>query len=132
MRKGSCLCGAVRFTIEGELGSVAFCHCRMCRQWHGAPGAYAEARRVDVRFDAPDALQWYQSSSFARRGFCRHCGSSLFWERLGGPTLDVAIGALDEPTGLRAERHIFVAHKGDWYDIAEGLPQQAEGSPGAG
>lgn len=132
MRKGSCLCGAVRFTIGGELGPVSFCHCRMCRRWHGAPGPYAEARREDVRFDAPDALQWYQSSSFSRRGFCRHCGSSLFWERLGGPTLDVVVGALDEPTGLRAEKHIYVAHKGDWYDIADGLPQQAEGSSGGG
>jgi hypothetical protein len=41
-------------------------------------------------------------------------------------------GALDDPTGLRTERHIFVAHKGDWYEIADGLPQFPDSSPGAG
>ena len=37
--------------------------------------------------------------------------------------LVVALGALEGPTGLQLERHIFVAEKGDYYDIADGLPQ---------
>jgi hypothetical protein len=131
MKKGSCLCGAVRFRITGKLRSVSVCHCKMCRQWHGAPGPYSNVRWDDLQFDEQDALQWYHSSSVARRGFCGECGSSLFWQRIGAPVISIAAGALDDPTGLRTEKHIFVAHKGDWYEIADGRPQFPEGSPEA-
>jgi hypothetical protein len=132
MKKGSCLCGAVRFSVTGQLSTVVVCHCKMCRQWHGAPGPYSNTRWDDLRFDDQDALEWYQSSSFARRGFCGECGSSLFWQRIGAPVVSIVVGTLDDPTGLRTEKHIFVAHKGDWYEIADGLPQIPESSPGAG
>jgi hypothetical protein len=131
MKNGGCLCGAVRFKVTGALGGIGVCHCKMCRQWHGGPGPYSNARWDDLQFDAQDALQWYASSSFARRGFCGECGSSLFWQQIGAPVVSIAAGALDDPTGLRTERHIFVAHKGDWYEIADGLPQFPDGSPGA-
>ena len=128
MKKGSCLCGAVRFRISGALRPVSLCHCKMCRQWHGGPGAYTEAPWSELAFDGEDALQWYQSSSFARRGFCRICGSSLFWDRPGDPVVSIAAGALEDPTGLGSEKHIFVADKGDWYDISDGLPTFAQSS----
>jgi hypothetical protein len=118
----------VRFRISGELTPVVLCHCKMCRQWHGAPGPYTEARRADLAFDAADALQWYESSSFARRGFCRACGSSLFWERPDESVVSIAVGAIDDPTGLRTVKHIFVADKGDWYEIDDGLPQVPQSS----
>jgi hypothetical protein len=128
MKKGSCLCGAVQFTVTGNLRGVIECHCKMCRQWHGAPGDYSNARWDDLQFDEQDGLTWYQSSSFARRGFCSECGSSLFWQRIGAPVVSIAVGALDDPTGLKMERHIFVAHKGDWYEITDGLQQFPESS----
>ena len=132
MIKGGCLCDAVRFTVVGEFDPVSICHCKMCRQWHGAPGPYANARWDDLRFDEQDALQWYQSSSFARRGFCSECGSSLFWQQISAPVVSVVVGAIDDPTGLRAQKHIFVAHKGDWYEIVDGLPRFPDDSPSAG
>ena len=58
-----------------------------------------------------------------RRGFCSRCGSWLFWEPLLRDWTSVALGSLDGPTGLALERHIFVAHKGDYYTIGDGLPQ---------
>jgi hypothetical protein len=123
MRKGSCLCGAVRFRATGALSGVVVCHCKMCRQWHGAPGPYTSARREDLQLDQGDALEWYVSSSVARRGFCRKCGSSLFWERIGAANVTIAVGAIEDPTGLGTEKHIFVADKGDWYEIDDGLPK---------
>jgi hypothetical protein len=70
-----------------------------------------------------DDLVWYRSSEIARRGFCRRCGSNLFWDPLEGEVTQVSLGALDAPTGLKLERHVHVASMGDYYQIADGLPQ---------
>jgi hypothetical protein len=126
MKSGRCLCGAVRFTVAGSIGNVVTCHCKMCRQWHGAPGAYANARWDELQVGSGDSLAWYASSDFARRGFCRDCGSSLFWRRNGSGEVSIAPGAIDDPTGLRSQGHIYVAHKGDWYEIADGLKQSPD------
>ncbi len=124
---GACLCGAVRFTAQGRFGPVSVCHCSQCRRWHGAPGPYTAVRRDRLQFQNSRGLAWYRSSERARRGFCRDCGSSLFWERPQANYTAVALGCLDAPTGLRVAHHIFVADKGDSYEIADGLPQWPDG-----
>jgi hypothetical protein len=126
---GRCECGDVRFTVSGPLRDVMNCHCGQCRRFHGHVGAYTNAARTDLSFAEARGLRWYQSSSFARRGFCGACGSSLFWERIGGDIISIAAGCLDPPTGLRTVGHIFVAHRGDYYEITDGLKQYAGESP---
>ncbi len=124
---GHCECGAVRFTVAGPLREVVNCHCAQCRRFHGHVGAYTNAAGADVRFAEERGLRWYQSSGFAHRGFCGECGSSLFWRRIGSDTLSIAAGCLDAPTRLHTVGHIFVAHRGDYYEIADGLEQHANG-----
>jgi hypothetical protein len=72
-------------------------------------------------------LSWYQSSSFARRGFCHTCGASLFWERPAGEgpgdRISIMAGTLDSPSGLETEMHIYVEDAGDYYKINDSLPQ---------
>ena len=68
-------------------------------------------------------VRWYQSSAKVRRGFCGVCGSSLFWDPIFRDFIGVAMGAFDTPTGTHLEMHIFVAEKGDYYDITDALPQ---------
>ncbi len=126
-KTGGCLCGAVRFIATGPFAPVVNCHCSQCRRFHGGWGAYTAVPEGELRFDRDDGLTWYESSAGVQRGFCRHCGSSLFWRRQGTDA-DIAAGALDQPTGLTTVSHIFTADKGDYYEIADGLPQ----SPGAG
>jgi len=121
--RGRCLCGAIRFEVNGPLRDVVVCHCSQCRRQHGAPPSYTQAAWEHVRFEGEEALTWYRSSEKARRGFCRICGSSLFWERIGTGRVSIAAGSLDSPTGLRTIRHIFVADKGDYYEIHDGLEQ---------
>lgn len=75
-----------------------------------------------------ETLRWYPSSAIARRAFCATCGSPLFWERLGGQSISIWAGTLETPTHLEASTHIFVADKGDYYAIADGLPQWPEAS----
>jgi hypothetical protein len=36
------------------------------------------------------------------------------------------MGAFDDPTGATLAVHIFVAEKGDYYEIADGLPQRQD------
>ncbi|HYD66523.1 GFA family protein [Azospirillum sp.] len=121
---GGCLCGGVRYEIGTKPSSISLCHCGQCRRQHSHVGAYTGFPRDAFRMVKEETLAWYQSSEKARRGFCSRCGSGLFWEAMGEPTLDVTAGSLDESTELRARRHIWVEFKGDWYDIGDdGLPR---------
>jgi hypothetical protein len=68
------------------------------------------------------AVRWFKSSNHAERGFCRTCGSSLFWRPADGTRMSVAAGAIDPPTGLSIAHHIFVAEQSDYYDIRDDAP----------
>ena len=123
MPKGSCLCGAVRFNVEGELAGGDACHCVQCRKHSGHYFASTDVPKSALTVEGEDQLAWYQSSDRVRRGFCKVCGSSLFWDPVQSGKIAVAMGAFDDPTGTSLHMHIFVAEKGDYYDIADGLPQ---------
>ena len=121
--RGSCLCGAVFFRIDGPLGSADACHCVQCRKQSGHYWASTDVPRSALTMEAEDELRWYTSSPKVRRGFCGRCGSFLFWDPVGRDRIAVALGALDGPTGITLGKHIFVAEKGDYYALADGLPQ---------
>jgi hypothetical protein len=123
VKQGSCLCGAVRFTVEGDLGHSDACHCTQCRKASGHYFASANVPRSALTVTGEEHVRWYASSAKVRRGFCGHCGSPLFWDPLERDWTGIALGAFDSPTGIRLEKHIFVAEKGDYYDIGDGLPQ---------
>jgi hypothetical protein len=115
---GSCLCGAVRASVDGPLRDVVNCHCGQCRKWTGHHVAATAAWKRDVSLDDPEnLLRWYRSSNSAKRGFCRRCGSNLFWERDGADTLTIMAGMIDGPTGLRTRAEIHTADKGDYYPL---------------
>jgi hypothetical protein len=76
-----------------------------------------------MSFTRKDGLRWFRSSKTTRRGFCGDCGSSLFWVPEGEGRTVVAAGAIDTPTDLQTKAHVFMADKGDYYAVADGLPQ---------
>lgn len=121
MLGGSCLCGAVRFSVGGKVPDPSLCHCSQCRRQSGHVWASSHAPQDAVSIEGP--VSWYRSSEMAERGFCPTCGSFLFWRRDDEDTVSFSMGALEAPTGLRLARHIFTADKGDYYEIADGLPQ---------
>ena len=123
MPKGSCLCGAVRFEVVSPLKPPDACHCSQCRRQSGHYWASTDVSRDALTIDGEDRLSWYRSSDKVRRGFCSTCGSVLFWDPIGRGRIAIAMGAFDSPTGTRLEKHIFTADKGDYYEIADGLPQ---------
>ena len=79
---GACLCGAVRFEIEPPTKWCAHCHCTMCQRGHGAAFVtWVGVPKAQLRLvGGDDSLEWYRSSPDSRRGFCRRCGSSMFFE----------------------------------------------------
>jgi hypothetical protein len=121
--RGACQCGAVSFTLARVPTEATACHCTQCRKQSGHYFASANLPKSAVEIDGAQHLTWFRSSEKVQRGFCSRCGSWLFWEPVFRDWTSVALGSLDGPTGLQLERHIFVSEKGDYYTIADGLPQ---------
>lgn len=120
---GECLCGAVSYSVNGKLRPVTACHCGQCRKTSGHFVAATAASNDSLKIhDAQGALRWYRSSSFARRGFCSICGSSLFWQRDDTDHTSIMAGTLDGDTGLRIEAHIHTGDKGDYYALEDDTP----------
>jgi len=126
---GGCLCGGVRYVVDGPLAPVVNCHCGQCQRFHGSAfGAYTEAPKAALRFETQASLAWFASSPGVGRGFCSTCGSSLFWQEDSGGSIGIAAGTLDQPSGLATAGHIFVRSKADFTVIADDLWQKPEGS----
>jgi hypothetical protein len=120
MATGQCLCGAVRYRVEGLLRDVLICHCVECRRWHGHVSATTAVTRDNLVLLEKRGLRWIgspRSDARARRGFCSECGSSLFWDAPDRDTISIAAGALDPPTGLRTVREIYTESAGDYYEL---------------
>ncbi|MCV2863869.1 GFA family protein [Albidovulum sediminicola] len=126
--QGGCLCGGVAFETQGPLRAVVACHCSQCRQTSGHVWAATSVALDRFRLIADTTLGWYDSSTAARRGFCRRCGASLFWKPAAEERIAIAAGALDGPTGLALARHIHVEDAGDYY-APEGPPPAAAAEP---
>ena len=129
IHQGSCLCGAVRYQINGPLNDVLNCHCSMCRKLHAA--AFRTRAKVAIADWTTTAgaqlITFYESSPGEHKGFCSRCGSSLLTRFDTQPeVLGVPLGTLDTDPGVRASRHVFVASKAPWFSITDDLPQHPE------
>lgn len=120
--KGSCLCGAVSYLIEGPLRSSVACHCSQCRKTSGHYWSATQVNAEQITIVGADALTWFRSSPKAERGFCSLCGSSLFWRHDDdGGAVSIGSGTLDGPSGTTETKHIYLADKGDYYRIPDGV-----------
>ena len=122
MLSGSCLCGDISFEVRGTPMGASMCHCGQCRKQSGGVWSSAFVPEDDLKISGD--VTWFEASDTAKRGLCPRCGSFLFWKAHDEDTISFALGAVDGPTGLTLEKHIFVADKGDYYEIADGLPQR--------
>ena len=124
MHRGSCLCGRVRFEIDGKLAGIQLCHCSQCRRASG--GAFAAnlpVRAENFRIVAGEAKS-YESSPGKERLFCGDCGSPIISRAAGDPGMvRVRAGLLTEPVETKAVFHFHVASKASWLPISDDLPQ---------
>ncbi|MDB6061965.1 MAG: hypothetical protein JWM78_2068 [Verrucomicrobiaceae bacterium] len=129
MLNGSCLCGSIRYEIDGELGQIIKCHCTKCRKASGSAFATnAIVETANFRFVGDQTtLAEFESMPGVIRVFCRQCGSPLLSRRPATPDIiRVRIGTLDSTIAGKPAVHIFVGSKAEWDDINDELPQYAE------
>jgi len=127
---GGCLCGKVRFTTRGPLREVIFCHCSQCRRQSGLYFAATSVAAEALTLSGAEHLTWFAASDFAKRGFCAHCGTILFWKPNAEARYAVLAGAFDRPECLHPGHHICTEGRPDFYRISDGLPQYPGDGPG--
>lgn len=112
--QGECLCGAVRITANEASHSVCACHCETCRRWAGAPFMEVGCGQA-VTFDGEEHVAVYASSDWAERGFCRQCGTHLFYRLKSTGEHMVPVGLLGDSDALKFEKQVFVDEKPAYY-----------------
>lgn len=131
MLEGGCLCGAVRYRVEGEPASSGICHCETCRRAASAP-TLPYATFPAARFAFNGKPTEYASSPGVVRTFCGTCGSPLTYRTAASPDrIDVMVCNLDDPGSIVPSCHVWVSEKIGWDRIGDGLPQFPT-SPAAG
>ena len=136
MPEGGCLCGAVRFAIDGRLSPIQACHARRCQRATGAAFAPELACRLE-RFRwlrGEDEIQTWEAPLLRepppyRRAFCRHCGSPLPVPRPEAGFVVLLAGSLDEPPEVPLFRHIFLDHRPAWHRVDDDLPKFPQRPP---
>lgn len=126
MMTGGCACGAVRYEVEVNLNAVFFCHCKICQKLSGTPAAIDALVKPGTMKFIRGEPKFYQSSPFAKRGFCEECGSRLFWTAPEKRDWDnIPIGSLDNPEKVLPSEHICVESQISWYKVNEDLPHNS-------
>lgn len=119
---GGCQCGAVRYALYAEPDSADICHCRMCQKALGNLFmAAAGVPREQFAWTRGEPAV-FQSSTVAERGFCRDCGTPLYFRYLGKDRITITIGSLDEPARVKPSDQIGIESKVPWLEEALGLP----------
>ncbi|MEM9027659.1 MAG: GFA family protein [Pseudomonadota bacterium] len=115
---GSCICGAVTLKFAMRNSEVGACHCGMFRKWSG--GIFLAVDGVeDLEITGGDAVVTYRSSDWAERGFCKLCGTSLFWRLHNGDHPVVSAQCVDDFEDPKLVSQIFIDEKPDYYSFAE-------------
>ena len=118
---GQCLCGAVKFAVDEAENAFHSCHCGMCRRWSGGPAMAAAVS--EPTFSGEEHIARYASSDWAERGFCRRCGSNLFYYLKPRNQYMMWIGAFDDQAAFRMSGEIFIEEKPGSYAFAGEHPR---------
>ena len=129
--EGGCLCGAVRYRVEGQPLHAGYCHCRMCQRAAGAPVVAWGAWPADRFAWLQGKPGRFASSAKGERSFCPSCGTSLtsvdpVYRRL----VEVTLASLDDPAAFPPEEHIWTASRIRWLELGDKLPRHT-GPPGS-
>lgn len=116
-QSGGCLCGAVRFTASPSDQEVGVCHCSMCRRWSAGPFMVRDCGTT-LKVENTSSLGAYRSSEWAERGFCKQCGTPLYYRLIGKDSYFVSAEAFDDVKDITFTTQIFIDEKPSYYDFA--------------
>jgi len=118
---GKCLCGRVTFVAQGVETHIHSCHCGMCRKWSGGPALAASVESVS--FSGEEYIERYDSSDWAQRGFCRSCGTNLFYYLKPADNYVMWTGGFDDAEQFHLAGEIYIDDKPSGYDFAGDHPR---------
>jgi len=126
MYRGSCLCGAVQFEVEGEFRNFYLCHCGYCRKDTGSAHAanlFANSSDIRWRSGRERITTFMLDNTQHVRSFCSTCGSAVPHFESNGQLLVVPAGSLDDPFPIKPDAHIFTASRAGWDRDLESVPE---------
>lgn len=118
------MCGAVTFAAAEVETDHSACHCGMCRRWSGGSAFFAAACK-GVTFDGQEPGR-FESSGWADRGFCKTCGTTLFYFLKPTQTYLMSVGSFDDQTPFKLALEIFIDRKPDGYAFTGEHPRWTE------
>ena len=125
-RTGTCLCGEVRYRVEGEIGPAVACHCQYCRRGHGAPFSLVAlvSRSQFVWLEGEEHVRRFHTPGGGTREFCSLCGTRFFnGPRIAPEMISLVLASFDEEWTQSPVAHVNVETKAPWYEIRDGAPQ---------
>ena len=122
---GRCLCGSVSFTVRKNNEKVDACHCGMCRKWGGGPLMFVSSG-PDVEFEGAENITVYNSSEWAERGFCKKCGSHLFYRFKETQDHEMLVGLFDNQNDFEFDLQVFIDKKPSFYNFADKTGEMTE------
>lgn len=133
--EGGCLCGSVRYRIDGPVFSVDYCHCRMCQKATGSPAPAWVTGSLDGFRWTRGQPRGHHSSPTGLRWFCGDCGSPLAFECQepdGSTSMGITLATLDDPLALRPRQHAWIGSRLPWHAVDETLPAYEDDGPASG
>lgn len=113
---GQCLCGAVKISAQAASRNVGACHCDMCRKWGGGPLMAIDCG-TNVSLEGEENISVFDSSAWAERGFCKTCGSHLFY-RLKQTGQYIMPAGLFADGALNFDHQVYIDEKPAYYDFS--------------
>lgn len=120
--QGSCLCGEVKYEIEGEFESFFLCHCKHCQKDTGsahAANAFSTRAKLSWLGGEKNVTAYNLPNTRHVKAFCKTCGSAMPNIQMGGKLLVVPAGSLDSEVRLTPNAHIFYASRAVWDENLE-------------
>jgi hypothetical protein len=116
---GGCMCGGVRYEVTGPLREIIACHCRECQQASSNHVTATAAKPGNLVITEERGLAWYSHGGALNRGFCKLCGSTLFFDHGKEHPTGIAVGSFDTAPDMHVAVHIYTDEAGAWYDLPQ-------------
>ena len=125
---GQCLCGHVQFSVIAKSNNITACHCSICRKQSGGISLALEVDGRSLIFQDQSMLAIFHSSEWAHRGFCKNCGTIIFWQLNDQSYCNVNhfLINFELATQLTLTTEIFIEDKPEYYEFSNKTHKMTE------
>lgn len=116
--QGQCVCGAITIHYGHNVTDISACHCVTCVKWGGGP-LFTFRANQSVELEPKADISIYASSEWAERGFCKHCGTHLFYRLKQNEEYYIPIALFDSAEPVALSSQIFIDQKPEYYHLPQ-------------